>query len=79
MIRTFIDLLSGASARVLDRQRLADLLTTLAAGIQQRLPPDEAMLGLLIGSALGLTLAHWLAFRLAAHLCIHRDAVPGHR
>lgn len=44
------------------------LLAVLVAVPTESVPPDEAMVGLLIGSALGLTLAHWLAFRLAAHL-----------
>lgn len=44
------------------------LLAVLVAVPTESVPPDESMLGLLIGSALGLTLAHWLAFRLAAHL-----------
>ena len=44
------------------------LLAVLVAVPTESLPSDEAVVGLLIGSAIGLTLAHWLAFRLAAHL-----------
>lgn len=44
------------------------LLAVLVAVPMESLPSDESMVGLLIGSAVGLTLAHWLAFRLAAHL-----------
>lgn len=44
------------------------LLAVLVAVPTESLPPDESVVGLLIGSAIGLTLAHWLAFRLAAHL-----------
>lgn len=44
------------------------LLAALVAVPTERLPSDESVVGLLIGSAIGLTLAHWLAFRLAAHL-----------
>lgn len=46
------------------------LLAALVAVPIDRLPPDEALAGLLLGSAIGLTLAHWLAFRLAAHLTV---------
>jgi hypothetical protein len=44
------------------------LLAVLVAVPTESVPPDQTMMALLIGSALGLTLAHWLAFRLAAHL-----------
>ncbi|MGB7820019.1 MAG: hypothetical protein WBL35_14970 [Ornithinibacter sp.] len=44
------------------------LLAVLVAVPRDRLPPDADVAGLLVGSAIGLTLAHWLAFRLAAHL-----------
>jgi hypothetical protein len=46
------------------------LLAALVAVPTDRLPPDEAVAGLLVGSAIGLTLAHWLAFRLAANLTV---------
>jgi hypothetical protein len=46
------------------------LLAVLVAVLTDRLPPDEEVAGLLVGSAIGLTLAHWLAFRLAAHLTV---------
>ena len=44
------------------------LLAVLVAVPTESLPSDGSVVGLLIGSAIGLTLAHWLAFRLAAHL-----------
>lgn len=44
------------------------LLAVLVAVPTESLPSDASIVGLLIGSAIGLTLAHWLAFRLAAHL-----------
>jgi len=44
------------------------LLAVLVAVPRDRLPADADVAGLLVGSAIGLTLAHWLAFRLAAHL-----------
>ncbi len=33
-----------------------------------RIPDDSTVVALLLGTAIGLVLAHWLAFRLAAHL-----------
>lgn len=44
------------------------LLAVLVAVPSERVPSDESVVALLIGSAIGLMLAHWLAFRLAAHL-----------
>jgi hypothetical protein len=44
------------------------LLAVLVAVPAEQVPADDAVVGLLIGSAIGLTLAHWLAFRLATHL-----------
>lgn len=46
------------------------LLAVLVAVPTDRLPSDSAVTWLLLGSAVGLTLAHWLAFRLAAHLTV---------
>lgn len=46
------------------------LLAALVALPTDRLPSDAAVAGLLVGSAIGLTLAHWLAFRLASHLTV---------
>jgi hypothetical protein len=46
-------------------------LVQLAAVIAlptRRLPSDETVVSLLLGTAVGLVLAHWLAFRLAAHV-----------
>jgi hypothetical protein len=44
------------------------LLAALVAFPVRRLPDDHVVVATLIGTALGLILAHWLAFRLAAHL-----------
>jgi hypothetical protein len=44
------------------------LLAVLVAVPAEKVPSNETMIGLLFGSAIGLTLAHWLAFRLAAQL-----------
>lgn len=44
------------------------LLAALVAFPVDRLPSDEIVVTTLLGTALGLILAHWLAFRLAAHL-----------
>lgn len=44
------------------------LLAALVALPQERLPDDEVLIATLIGTAVGLILAHWMAFRLAAHL-----------
>lgn len=44
------------------------LLAVLVAVPSESVPSDDLVVGLLIGSAIGLMLAHWLAFRLAAHL-----------
>lgn len=40
----------------------------LVAVPTERVPDDETVVPLLLGTAVGLVLAHWLAFRLAAHL-----------
>lgn len=44
------------------------LLAALVALPVERLPDDHALVLTLLGTAVGLVLAHWLAFRLAAHL-----------
>lgn len=44
------------------------LLAALVAVPVERLPDDAALITTLAGTAIGLILAHWLAFRLAAHL-----------
>lgn len=61
--------------RILVRELLAAslymalvLLAALVAFPVDRLPSDEIVVATLLGTALGLVLAHWLAFRLAAHL-----------
>jgi hypothetical protein len=42
--------------------------TALVAVPSERVPEAGTVVPLLLGTALGLVLAHWLAFRLAAHL-----------
>ena len=61
--------------RVLFRELLASamyvalvLLAALIAVPHDRLPPDGDIVRLMIGTAVGLLLAHWLAFRLAARI-----------
>jgi hypothetical protein len=44
------------------------LLAALVALPVERLPDDQVLIATLIGTAVGLILAHWLAFRLASHL-----------
>ena len=44
------------------------LLAVLVALPREQLPADHAVVATLIGTALGLVLAHFVAFRLAAHL-----------
>lgn len=44
------------------------LLAALVALPVERLPDDATVVATLAGTAVGLILAHWLAFRLAAHL-----------
>jgi hypothetical protein len=64
-----------AQRLVIVRERLAAalymalvLLAALVAFPVDRLPADDVVVATLLGTALGLILAHWLAFRLAAHL-----------
>lgn len=61
--------------RILEREFLASALymalVQLAALVVlpvEQLPSDRTMIGLLLGTAVGLVAAHWLAFRLAAHM-----------
>jgi len=65
----------AAHRRVLAREVLASglyvalvLLAALLAVPSDRLPPDAEMVWLILGTAVGLLLAHWLAFRLAARI-----------
>ena len=44
------------------------LLAALVAVPVDRLPDDADLVATMAGTAIGLVLAHWLAFRLAAHL-----------
>jgi hypothetical protein len=64
-----------AHGRVLAREFFAAalymalvLLAALVAFPVRQLPDDHVVVATLVGTALGLILAHWLAFRLAAHL-----------
>ena len=66
---------NGAHRRALARELLASalyvalvLLAALIAVPADRLPPDADMVWLMLGTAIGLLLAHWLAFRLAARI-----------
>jgi hypothetical protein len=61
--------------RILAREFLAAalymalvLLAALVALPLEQLPDDDVLVLTLLGTAIGLVLAHWLAFRLAAHL-----------
>ena len=65
----------AAHRRVLAREALASalyvalvLLAALLAVPSDRLPSDAVMVRLILGTAIGLLLAHWLAFRLAARM-----------
>ena len=44
------------------------LLAVLVAAPDDRLPAEGPLVGLLVGTAIGLPFAHWFAFRLAADL-----------
>lgn len=70
-----IQLEPAAHRRVLVREMLASalyvalvLLGALIAVPTDRLPSDSDMVRLMLGTAVGLLLAHWLAFRLAARI-----------
>ena len=72
-----------AHRRVLAREVLASalyvalvLLAALLAVPSDRLPPDAEMVWLILGTAVGLLLAHWLAFRLAARITTEGDWTP---
>ncbi len=52
------------------------LLAVLAALPEDRLPEGWAVLGVLLGTAIGLILAHWVAFRLAAQLAEETGVSP---
>jgi hypothetical protein len=61
--------------RILEREFLAAalymalvLLAALVVLPVEQLPSDRTVVALLLGTAVGLIAAHWLAFRLAAHL-----------
>lgn len=41
------------------------------------LPSDRAIAGTMLGTAVGLILAHWLAFRLASHMSDASGVSPG--
>ena len=52
------------------------LLAALVVLPVEQLPADETVVALLIGTAVGLVAAHWLAFRLAAHLTEEGGSSP---
>lgn len=67
--------LAGPHARLLAREGIASslylalvLLGAVVATPADSFPSDRVAIKLLLGTALGLVLAHWLAFRLAARL-----------
>ena len=49
------------------------LLAVLVAAPDDQLPADGPLFGLLAGTAVGLTLAHWVAFRLASRATAARE------
>ncbi len=64
-----------AHHRLLAREALASalylalvLLTALVAVPEEQLPSDRAIVQLIFGAGLGLLVAHWFAFRLAARI-----------
>lgn len=64
-----------AHRKLLAREMLASvlyitlvLLAALVAVPSSRLPSDRYLVGIILGTSLGLLLAHWFAFRLAAHI-----------
>jgi hypothetical protein len=64
-----------AHRKLLARELLASalyvtlvLLAALVAVPSDRLPPDRRLVGIIVGSSVGLLLAHWFAFRLAARI-----------
>lgn len=52
------------------------LMAVLVALPEHRLPTGWALLSVLLGTAVGLTLAHWVAFRLAAQLAEQTGVSP---
>lgn len=52
------------------------LMAVLIALPEDRLPTGWALLSVLVGTAVGLTLAHWVAFRLAAQLAEETGVSP---
>lgn len=72
-----------AHRRALAREFLASalyvaivLLAALVALPHGRLPDDVAVVATLFGTAIGLVLAHFVAFRLAAHLTAETGLAP---
>jgi hypothetical protein len=53
------------------------LLGVLVALPREELASRAGMVGLVLGTSLGLLLAHWLAFRLASHLTAPRGVAMG--
>lgn len=52
------------------------LLAALVAIPRDQLPDDRDLVLMLLGTSLGLVLAHWFAFRLAAHLTANGGVHP---
>ena len=72
-------------SRVLAREFFASalyvaivLLAALVALPQSQLPSDVSVVATLFGTAAGLVLAHFVAFRLAAHLTSESGVAPAH-
>ena len=76
---------AGAADGAVVREGLASalyvslvLLASLAVVPVDRLPSDQAMVELLLGSAVGLVAAHWVAFRFAARVTTEGGAWTTH-
>lgn len=74
---------STMHVRVLAREFLASalyvaivLLTALVALPKDRLPSDVSVVGTLFGTSVGLILAHFVAFRFAAHFTADSGIAP---
>jgi hypothetical protein len=73
----------SGDVRVLAREFFASalyvaivLLTALVALPKDRLPADRSVVATMLGTAAGLILAHFVAFRVAAHLTAEAGVAP---
>lgn len=73
----------SGDVRVLAREFFASalyvaivLLTALVALPKGRLPTDQSVVATMLGTAIGLILAHFLAFRVASHLTAESGVAP---